>query len=97
MTCIGTPHKDLTFGWQEWEALNRKEFHLTGTWMSYSAPFPGAEWTQTAHYFSTGQLKLDPSMIYARIPLSRCTEAAELFLTPGLVKGKVLLVNDITE
>lgn len=96
MTCIGTPHKDLVFGWQEWEAINRKEFYITGSWMSYSAPFPGDEWTQTAHYFSTGELQLDQSMIYAKIPFSRCNDAAKLFQTPGLVKGKVLLVNDIT-
>jgi hypothetical protein len=52
MTCVGTPHKDLTFAWKDWELLNRKEFHLTGTWMSYSAPFPGKEWELTAHYFA---------------------------------------------
>lgn len=96
MTCVGTPHKDLTFGWKEWELLNRKEFRLTGTWMSYSAPFPGKEWELTAHYFGTGNLKLDDSMIFARVPLSECTRAAAMFQTPGLVRGKVLLVNDIS-
>jgi L-iditol 2-dehydrogenase len=96
MTCVGTPHKDLTFGWKEWELLNRKEFRLTGTWMSYSAPFPGKEWELTAHYFGTGDLKLDDSMIFARVPLSECTRAAAMFQTPGLVRGKVLLVNDIS-
>lgn len=38
---IGTPHVDLTFTPAEWENMNRKEFRLTGSWMSYSAPFPG--------------------------------------------------------
>lgn len=88
VTCIGTPHKDVVFTWKQWEQVNRKEFNLTGTWMSYSAPFPGKEWTLTAHYFATGQLKLDDSMIFARIPLSKCTQAAELFKTPGVVKGR---------
>ena len=47
-----------------WENMNRKEFNLTGSWMSYSAPFPGKEWDLTAHYFETGQLKFDPAFIY---------------------------------
>ena len=95
LTCIGTPHKDVTFGWKEWELMNRKEFFVTGTWMSYSAPFPGQEWTLTAHYFGNGQLKLDESMIFEKVPLSECTRAAAMFEKPGLVKGKVLLMSDI--
>lgn len=59
---IGTPHQNLSFTPAEWENMNRKEFLLTGSWMSYSAPFPGKEWELTAHYFATGQLKFDDSM-----------------------------------
>ena len=46
---IGTPHENLTFTPKEWENMNRKEFKLTGSWMSYSAPYPGREWELTAH------------------------------------------------
>ena len=66
--CIGTPHKEITFTPALWEKMNRKEFHLTGSWMSYSAPFPGREWELTAHYFATGQLKFDPGFIYKKCP-----------------------------
>ena len=41
VTFIGTPHNEITFTAKEWELLNRKEFKMTGSWMSYSAPFPG--------------------------------------------------------
>ena len=58
---IGTPTKELSFTVSEWENMNRKEFMLTGSWMSYSAPFPGKEWDMAAHYFQTGQLKFDES------------------------------------
>ena len=47
--------------------MNRKEFKLTGSWMSYSSPFPGKEWELTAHYFATGQLKFDPGFIYKKM------------------------------
>lgn len=91
---IGTPHVDLTFTPRMWENMNRKEFKLTGSWMSYSAPFPGKEWELTAHYFATGQLKYDPEFVYKKIPMSQAQEAFQMFKTPGLVKGRILLVNE---
>ena len=91
---IGTPHANLEFTPAMWENMNRKEFKLTGSWMSYSAPFPGKEWELTAHYFATEQLKFDPGFIYKKIPMSQAQEAFQLFKTPGLVQGKVMLVNE---
>lgn len=91
---IGTPHVDLSFTPAMWENMNRKEFKLTGSWMSYSAPFPGEEWELTAHYFATGQLKFDPGFIFKKMPMSQAQEAFQMFKTPGLVQGKVLLVNE---
>lgn len=94
MCYIGTPTKELTFSVKEWENMNRKEFTLTGSWMSYSAPFPGKEWELTAHYFKTGDLKFDESFIFKKIPLSRIAEAFELYKTPGTVKGKILIDSE---
>lgn len=91
---IGTPHVNLEFTPAMWENMNRKEFKLTGSWMSYSAPFPGKEWKLTAHYFATGQLKFDPAFIYTKLPMSQAQEAFQLYKTPGLVKGKILLMNE---
>lgn len=91
---IGTPHAELSFTPAMWENMNRKEFRLTGSWMSYSAPFPGREWELTAHYFATGQLKFDPGFIFRKMPMSQAQEAFQMFKTPGLVQGKVLLMNE---
>ena len=91
---IGTPTKNVEFTPYEWEQINRKELHLTGSWMSYSAPFPGKEWELTAHYFATGQLKFDDALIDRIFPLEQAAEAFALFKTPGAVKGKIMLVND---
>ena len=92
--CVGTPTNEVTFSVNEWENMNRKEFKLTGSWMSYSSPFPGKEWDLTAHYFATGQLKFDPGFIYRKMPMSQAQEAFRLYKTPGLVKGKILLMNE---
>ncbi|MBR2530581.1 MAG: zinc-binding dehydrogenase, partial [Lachnospiraceae bacterium] len=91
---IGTPTKEMTFTVDEWENINRKEFILTGSWMSYSAPFPGDEWSLAAHYFNTGELKFDDSFIFKKIPLSKIDEAFEMFKTPGTVKGKILIDSE---
>lgn len=91
---IGTPRKDLTFSVSEWENINRKEFTLTGSWMSYSAPFPGHEWTQTAHYMSTGEFRFDDELIYKKVPLSQIADAFEWYKTPGKVKGKILIDSE---
>lgn len=88
---IGTPTRELSFSVDQWEQLNRKEFTLTGSWMSYSAPFPGKEWNLVAHYFETGQLKFDDSFIDRKVPLKEIAQAFELFKTPGTVKGKILI------
>lgn len=91
---IGTPTKELTFSVSEWECLNRKEFLLTGSWMSYSAPFPGHEWALTAHYFATGDLKFDDSFIFQKRGLSEIAEVFRLYKTPGAVKGKILIDSE---
>lgn len=91
---IGTASKDLQFDHKLFEQMNRKEFTLTGSWMSYSAPFPGEEWTMTADYFGAGLLHFNEKLVFKTYPLSRAAEAFALFLQPGAVQGKIMLVNE---
>ena len=91
---IGTPTRDLVFTPKLLENMNRKEFRLTGSWMSYSAPFPGREFTDTAHYFATGQLKFDDRFIYRTFPVEQVGEAFALFKDRKNVKGRVMLEFD---
>lgn len=92
--CIGTPTREVAFSQAEWEQMNRKEFKLTGSWMSYSAPFPGEEWTLTAHCFADGRLKFDPDFLYKKYPLSQVAEAFGEFYHPENVHGKIMLINE---
>jgi L-iditol 2-dehydrogenase len=91
---IGTPTRDLVLKPRILENMLRREFNLTGSWMSYSAPFPGREWELTEHYFSTGDLKFDEGMVFKRLPLADIWKGFEMYKTPGAVKGKIMLVND---
>lgn len=90
---IGYPHVPVTFEARLWEQLNLKELTLVGSRMSYTAPFPGPDWTLVAHYLATGQLKIDPSMIFRCYPMRDAAAAFDLFKTPGTVKGKIILEN----
>jgi L-iditol 2-dehydrogenase len=94
VTFIGTPHGDVHFSGAEWELLNRKELTLHGSWMSYSAAYPGREWELTAHYLATGELRVDRAMIDKIYPMSEARKAFSLFKERGKVNGKIMLVND---
>ncbi|MFZ0529820.1 MAG: hypothetical protein WAL91_04715, partial [Propionicimonas sp.] len=95
---IGTSHRDLTFDHAVFELLNRKEFTLTGSWMSYSAPFPGPEWTLTAECVADGRLRIIDELVHGTYALEDVMRAFELFEQPGAVAGKLLFApNPIQE
>lgn len=91
---VGTPTREISFTVEEWENMNRKEFTLTGSWMSYSAPFPGHEWDCVAHYLGTGQLKCPDEFVFKKIPLSEIADAFKMYKVPGAVKGKILIDSE---
>ncbi len=91
---VGTPTQNVEFTPKLWELMNRKEFRLTGSWMSGGAPFPGDEWTLTAHHFANGQLKFDPEIFSCRIPLSQPDKLVEALKNRENSKGRILLVNE---
>ncbi len=89
---IGTPVRDISFTKTEWELMNRKEFCLTGSWMSYSAPFPGREWSMVADYATSGRFVFDDHLVFKRFPLEEADRAFDLFRDPSQVRGKVMLL-----
>lgn len=91
---IGTPAQEIAFSVGEWELINRRELHVTGSWMSYTAPFPGPAWTMCVEYLASGRLKCDQRMIYKKFPMAQCREAFACYEHPEQVKGRILLVNE---
>lgn len=45
---VGTLHHDLTLSAATFGKILRKELALLGSWMNYSAPWPGDEWNTAA-------------------------------------------------
>ena len=90
---IGNPHQNVVFDPITWELMNRKEFRLTGSWMSYSAPYPGKEWSLVAHFLQEEKLKITEDLIYKTYPMSAAKEAFMNFKN-GFAAGKILLLNE---
>lgn len=88
---VGTPKSDVTFSVSQWENINRKELLVTGSWMSYSAPWPGVEWDKCADFFARGIMHVTQEMLDEVYLLSQTAEAFERFAEPGGVKGKILI------
>jgi L-iditol 2-dehydrogenase len=87
---IGTPSKSISLSPREFEHINRKELTVRGSWMSYSAPFPGREWELAGYYFEKGMIRVD-KLIDRIIPLKDISQAFDDLTVPGKVKGKILM------
>ena len=90
---VGTAARPVEFPAEVFERLLRRELTVHGSWMSYSVPFPGREWTLTAEAFVSGQLVWEPILSH-RLPLS---EAARAFCLARASCGKVLVTMDDAE
>jgi threonine dehydrogenase-like Zn-dependent dehydrogenase len=86
---VGTPHVPLTLQPDEFEEINRKELTIQGSWMNYSAPFPGWEWTFGAEALGNNRIRLD-GLIDRVLPLDAAGDIPGL-LRAGAVRGKVML------
>jgi L-iditol 2-dehydrogenase len=75
------------------EDLMRRELRLTGCFMSYSAPFPGHEWTDSVAAIRGGELHVD-AMVSHRFPLSRGVQVFEDIAAKRLVFRKIVLLPE---
>lgn len=92
---VGTPKRTLEFTVPQWEQINRRECWVTGSWMSYSAPFPGEEWSTAIAYMSNGKLRYEEGLVGAVYPMAEAMTAFQR-VRNGELKGRVLLSNEKT-
>jgi threonine dehydrogenase-like Zn-dependent dehydrogenase len=88
--CGGNQPLDKTLPMSFIEDMMRRELSIIGCFMSYSAPFPGHEWTETVEALQNGGLDMD-SMISHEFSLA---DAPGIFADIGahtLVHRKIIL------
>ncbi len=88
---IGTPKSEINFNVDLWEKINRKEFYLTGSWMSYSAPFPGREWIIAEKCLKEKKIVIYPEMINTTILLEDSYKIKTV-LNDSNSKGRNLII-----
>lgn len=76
---LGTAHRDVVLPPETFEHIVRNEIWLTGSWNSYSAPFPGVEWKAVLSYIQKGRLNVKDSVTHT-YPLAEAAKViADLF------------------
>ncbi len=90
IVCGGNQPLDASLPLTFIEDLMRKELRLVGCFMSYSAPFPGHEWTDTVQAIIDGQLDMD-TMISHHYPLSAASGIFQQIAAHELPHRKIIL------
>ena len=57
---VGTSPRDITFEAAQFERITRKELNIVGSWMNYSAPWPGDEWRTAVWMLKEGLIDTEP-------------------------------------
>ncbi|WP_208951413.1 galactitol-1-phosphate 5-dehydrogenase [Rahnella sp. ChDrAdgB13] len=86
---VGTLHKDLTLNVATFSHILRKELTLLGSWMNYSAPWPGSEWQLATQLFAEQKINLTPLIGCLGDPKEFAKEVTALKGKP--MAGKILL------
>lgn len=86
---IGTLHHDLNLSSTLFGQILRKELSITGSWMNYSAQWPGVEWETAARLLAQKKIQLEPLIAHSGGPESYATAVKALKGKP--MNGKIML------
>ena len=90
VVCGGNQPADASLPMRFIEDLMRKELNLVGCFMSYSAPFPGHEWTDSLDAVLDRRLDL-PAMISHRFPLREAPQVFAEITREQTARRKIIL------
>ncbi|WP_017729640.1 galactitol-1-phosphate 5-dehydrogenase [Halalkalibacterium ligniniphilum] len=88
---LGIAYSDVHLSEQAFENIFRRELTLKGFWNSYSAPFPGEEWTKSIDFINKGRIKLK-ELISHRFKLQDTQKAFDMMINREETYGKVLIL-----
>ncbi|MBN6063323.1 galactitol-1-phosphate 5-dehydrogenase [Aggregatibacter actinomycetemcomitans] len=86
---IGTLHNDLTLNQKVFGLVLRKELSILGSWMNYSAPWPGDEWTKAIELVKQGKIQFDKLIASVNFIEDYIIEVEKLDGKP--MNGKIVL------
>ena len=86
---VGTSPRDITFDAALFERITRKELNIVGSWMNYSAPWPGDEWRTAVWMLKEALIDVKPLTTH-RYPLEDFQKGLDVILG-----GKELFIKII--
>ncbi|AJB72483.1 galactitol-1-phosphate 5-dehydrogenase [Enterobacter hormaechei] len=89
LALVGTLHHDLHLPAATFGKILRKELTLLGSWMNYSAPWPGEEWEMAARLLADKKLQLAPLVAHSGDSESFAQAVQALNGSP--MQGKIML------
>ncbi|MCW2867167.1 MAG: alcohol dehydrogenase [Marmoricola sp.] len=95
-TFVGIPNSTVPLQDSTFARFLRLEVDLHGAWNSFSAPFPGEEWRNTARRLADGTLKWQ-FMITHELPLSEVPKTMEQLADRSIFSSKVLFLPGLEE
>lgn len=87
---LGIAYQDVLLPEKSFENIFRREYTIKGFWNSYSAPFPGREWTNGIEFVKQGKIRLK-ELISHRIPLEETKAAFDMVVNRKETFSKVMI------
>ncbi|HEL1639964.1 galactitol-1-phosphate 5-dehydrogenase [Streptococcus suis] len=87
----GIAYTDVLLHQRAFENIFRREYTVKGFWNSYSAPFPGKEWTHSVEFIEAGKINLK-DMISHRFPLEDIQKAFNITVHREESYNKVMIL-----
>lgn len=87
---VGISHQDLPLSETEAERIMRAELTITGSWNSYTAPYPGRAWEATLDEMSKGRIKFK-EMISHEISLGELSDVLPKMFKRELNYNKIVV------
>lgn len=86
---LGISHKGLELSDKAVDQIERYQLTITGSWNSFSNPFPGFEWTESAKLMN--EKGFNPDLVIShRLPLSELPEVFEKIDRKEIVYNKIM-------
>ncbi|MGS2778829.1 galactitol-1-phosphate 5-dehydrogenase [Robertmurraya sp. GLU-23] len=88
---LGIAYSDVLLSEQAFENIFRRELTLKGFWNSYSAPFPGEEWTKSIEFLLQKRIQIH-DLISHRFHLEETQKAFNMIINREEPFNKVLIL-----
>lgn len=87
---VGISHQDLPLSEHEAERIMRAELTITGSWNSYTAPYPGRAWEATLEEMSKRRIKFK-EMVSDEITLTDLPDVLPKMFKRELAYNKIVV------